>query len=217
MEKPKKKKENQLILIENIEKMITERNIKATKLARETDIAQPKMSRCLNRMGDTNFSIEDICRIADYFEVSVDFLMGRNKTKSDPVSNKEICRQMMRLIESGAVTVIEKDAEEDAYLPIEYPADEVTYPYEYKKIVSKYKMFYFSNYDQLPDPEGLDELERDEICEDCLINGTENEKGEELNSFLDYYLKFLDLYKKNNLPRDMFDTAIEDRLNQMKY
>lgn len=213
----KLKKESQMTIIGNIEKLMDAQKIKPTKLAKETKIPQSTISKGLSRSGGTNFSIENICKIAEYFEVSVDFLLGRNKAKSDSVSNKEICRQMMRLIESGAVTVIERDVEEDAYLPIEYPVYENMYPYEYKRIKSKYKMFYFSNYDQLPDPECLDDVEKDEITDDCLIYGTENKKGKELNSFLDYYLKFLDLYKKNDLPRDMFDTAIEDRLSQMKY
>lgn len=211
------KKDSQIAIIGTIEKLMSQKNLIAADLVRNTDIPQSKISKGLDRNGSVNFSIENICVLADYFGVSVDYLLGRNNEPSkDPVSNEDICRYLMKLVESGNVRCVEMEVEEDTYQPYFGP-DQFAYPYEYEKKINKYRMFYFSDYAAIPSQEELSEIELDEVNYDLSTGGNDSEKGREINAFIDYYLKFLDLYKKNDLPRELFETAIEDRLKQMKY
>lgn len=76
-------------------------------------------------------------------------------------------------------------------------------------------MFYFSNYIN-PDIEGFDEFTLDELGQDFLINGNSNQKSKEINDFLTYFFKLYDLYKHNNLEREIFEQAISDRLDKLE-
>jgi len=212
------KKESQLKIIDSVTKLMHERNVIAQDIVRSTSITQSKMSRGLKKEDALNFSIDDVCELADFFDVSVDYLLGRkNATSADPVSSEDLCRRIMQLVASDTVTCIDVEVEEDTYQPYDGEPQDWMYPYEYVKKKCKYKGFYFSNYHHLPDKEDISEYEMEDIEYDLLAGGNDNEKGQEINSFIDYYLKFYDLYKKNGLPQDLFETAIEDRLKQMKH
>ena len=63
--------------------------------------------------------------------------------------------------------------------------------------------------------EGLDEFSLDELGQDFLINGNYNQKSKEINDFLTYFFKLYDLYKHNNLEREIFEQAISDRLDKL--
>ena len=64
--------------------------------------------------------------------------------------------------------------------------------------------------------EGLDEFSLDELGQDFLINGNYNQKSKEINDFLTYFFKLYDLYKHNNLEREIFKQAISDRLDKLE-
>lgn len=64
--------------------------------------------------------------------------------------------------------------------------------------------------------EGLDEFSLDELGQDFLINVNYNQKSKEINDFLTYFFKLYDLYKHNNLEREIFEQAISDRLDKLE-
>ena len=64
--------------------------------------------------------------------------------------------------------------------------------------------------------EGLDEFSLDDLGQDFLINGNYNQKSKEINDFLTYFFKLYDLYKHNNLEREIFEQAISDRLDKLE-
>ena len=64
--------------------------------------------------------------------------------------------------------------------------------------------------------EGLNEFSLDELGQDFLINGNYNQKSKEINDFLTYFFKLYDLYKHNNLEREIFEQAISDRLDKLE-
>lgn len=207
--------DNYEILVKNIELLMQNKNMIPADLIRETGIAQSQVSKVLSRTQKTQFTFEQIWTIADYFNVSIDFLVGRKSTSSitEQSSNKEICKVLMQLIESDVVTCHDMEIEEDIYEDIIGPND--GFPCEWKKGINRYRMFYFSNYIN-PDIEGLDELTLDDLSQDFLINGNYNQKSKEINDFLAYFFKLYDLYKHNNLEREIFDQVISDRLDKLE-
>lgn len=64
--------------------------------------------------------------------------------------------------------------------------------------------------------EGLNEFSLDELGQDFLINGNYNQKSKEINDFLTYFFKLYDLYKHNNLEREIFEQAISDCLDKLE-
>lgn len=207
--------DNYEILVRNIETLMQNKNMIPADLIRETGISQSQVSKALSRTQKTQFTFEQIWTIADYFKVSIDYLVGRKPTTTitEQSSNKEICKVLMQLIESDVVTCPDIEIEEDMYEEVIGPND--GFPYEWKKRTNRYRVFYFSNYIN-PDVEGWDEFSLDDLYQDFLINGNFNKKSREINDFLAYYFKLYDLYKHNNLEREIFDQAISDRLDKLE-
>ena len=212
------KRQLQQDIIDKVYSLMREKDVKQAVVAEALGMDSSKMSRKMNKKGDVNFSIEDICALSDFFNVPTDYLLGRDisSTPRATLSNMEICRQIMRLIESDVLTPVDVEVEEDTYKLYEGP-DEVPYPYEYASRKNRYRALYISNYKKIPNMEKKSENEADEIYYKLQTRGNYNDKGDELNAFIDYFIKFYDLYKNNGLSQDMFETAIEDRLKQMKY
>ena len=221
MEKTEKKAKEgiQLTIIEKIEALMEENSINQAALARNIDIGQAQLSKCLSRKGNNYISIDTLIRISDFFRVPVDHLLGRStiRLKDKPRSNSEICRDLIDLIESDTVNIINGLVVEDTCQPNKEKTENPTDPYRYEKKKNPYKMFYFSNFLPLPDMKGMSRSEKKKVESGLNANGLYHPKRIEINAFIEYYLKLRDLYKKNDLPRAFFEQAIEDRLNQMRY
>ena len=221
MEKAEKKAKEgiQLTIIEKIEALMEENKINQATLAREINIGPAQLSKCLNRKGNNYVSIDTLIRISDYFKVPVDHLLGRSTIRipEKSQSNADICRQLVNLIETSTVNIINVSVEEDTYQPNRNETDNRTDPYHYEKTKNPYKMFYFSNFLPLPNMKDMNKTEKRKTESELNTNGLYYPKRIEINAFIEYYLKLRDLYKKEELPRPFFEQAIEDRLNQMRY
>lgn len=207
---------NYNILIENIESLMRQQGINQARLIEATGIPQPQMSKCLSRSNKGRFTFEQIWKIADFFKVSIDFLVGR-KLESDncsPLTTVAVCKQLMRLIESEMVTWKEIAVEENMYTEDGF-AEPYDYPYRWSKGTNKYTAFFFSNFIN-PDTTDLPEPVLDELQYDFGTCGNEAKENMKINDFLVYYLKLTDLLKKNDLPQEIFDIAIADRLKSME-
>ena len=208
--------ENYEMLITNIEMLMRKQGINQARLIEATGIAQSQMSKGLNRNNKGQLTFEQIWKIADYFKVSIDFLVGRKpeSTETESLPATAVCRQLMQLVESDMVSYKEIEVEEDMYTR-EYSPDPDDYPYKWSKGKNKYTAFYFSNFLN-PDTAGFPEPMLDELQYDFGTGGNSNHTNEEINSFIAYFFKLYDLLKKNDLPREIFDTAISDRLKTME-
>lgn len=208
--------ENYEILIKNIEMLMDKHNINQARLIEATGIPQPQMSKGLNRMNKGQFTFEQIWKIADYFKVSIDFLVGRKPdiSETDYLPATTVCRQLMQLVESDMVSCRKIEVEEEVYKERDfYLAND--YPYKRDKVKHKYTAFYFSNYKN-PDITGLPEPMIDDLQYEFGTRGNFNSTNEKINDFMAYFFKLYDLLKKNDLPREIFDTAISDRLKSME-
>ena len=78
--------ENYEMLITNIEMLMRKQGINQARLIEATGIAQPQMSKGLNRTNKGQLTFEQIWKIADYFKVSIDFLVGRKPVSTETES-----------------------------------------------------------------------------------------------------------------------------------
>lgn len=208
--------ENYEILITNIETLMRKQGINQARLIEATGIAQPQMSKGLSRANKGQFTFEQIWKIADYFKVSIDFLVGRKTdiSETEAPMPSTVCRQLMHLVESEMVSYKEIEVEEDMYTRKCTP-DPDDYPFQWSKGKNKYTAFYFSNYIN-PDISDFPEPMLDELAYDFGTGGNSNHTSETINEFITYFFKLYDLLKKNDLPRELFDAAISDRLKTME-
>jgi hypothetical protein len=132
-----------------------------------------QLSKCLNRKGNNYIGIDTLIRVSDYFKVPVDKLLGRSMIKAaeNPQSNANICRQLINLIETNTVNVINGSIEEDTYQPNKEASDTPPNSFRYEKKKNQYKMFYFSNYRPLPDMKNLNKAEKRKVESELNANG----------------------------------------------
>ena len=206
--------ENFDMIIKNVNMLLEKKNWKPANLIELTGIPQSQMSKVLN--GKARFTLEQIIAVADAFNVSIDFLIGREQkyTQTTLPTNKEIYEFFAPLLETTTLRSIYVNVEEDAYELIDEP---FTYPYGFTKKTSSYKAFYFSNYTQLPNASDLSADECNTLDMELGINGNGFERNKELNEFLTYYYKLYDLKKNSGMDEDIYETAINDRLDKLKY
>lgn len=67
--------------VEVLRDLMDERNITANRLAKETGISQSKICKWLNLI--YCISLRDLLTLADYFNCSIEFLLGRTETPLD--------------------------------------------------------------------------------------------------------------------------------------
>lgn len=79
-----------------IEKLMTDRNISAYRLSKDTGISTGLLSQWKKRM--QNPSVEKLQIIADYFHVSVDYLIG-NEPKETPVLTEKDERDISKRLD----------------------------------------------------------------------------------------------------------------------
>ena len=206
MEKTEKKAKEgiQLTIIEKIESLMEENKINQATLAREINIGPAQLSKCLNRKGNNYVSIDTLIRISDYFKVPVDHLLGRSTIRipEKSQSNADICRQLVNLIETNTVNIVNGTVVEDTYQPNKDESENSTHPYQYEKKKNPYKMFYFSNFLPLPNIKSMNKTEKKKVESELNTNGLYYPKRIEINAFIEYYLKLRDLHKKAVHPTD---------------
>ena len=67
---------NRDILNQNIEIQLKKKNINKSKLAEILGMSQPNVSKALNPNKKKCFTLEQVINIADYFNVTIDSLVG---------------------------------------------------------------------------------------------------------------------------------------------
>lgn len=67
----------------NFVQILQERNITAYKISKETGISQGRMNEY--KSGKTMPTVENLVKIADYLECSIDFLLGRTGTDENEI------------------------------------------------------------------------------------------------------------------------------------
>lgn len=209
------------MVVKNTKMLMANNNMRAADLIRKTGIDQSHMSNVLNGKGSARFTLDQIIAIADAFNVSVDYLIGRSQLKESTAipTNEEIYRFFSRLLESKVMQTTNLEIEEDAYVINDGP-DPYAYPYRHTKLKSNYKIFYFSNYEPLLSKEEydkLDEGQQDNYVMDLDIAGNDCPRNIELNEFLTYYYKLYDVKKNSGMDEDIYQTAIQDRLDKLKH
>ena len=207
------------MVIKNVKMLLTNKGMKAADLIRLTGIDQSHMSNVLN--GKSRFTLDQIIEVADALNVSVDYLIGHTQPKETTSipTNAEIYHFFSQLLENKILQTRTLDIEEDAYV-IDYDIDSFEYPYKHEKLNNSYKIFYFSNYEPLlskNDFDKLNESQQDEYLLELRISGNDRPRNAELNDFLTYYYKLYDIKKNSGMDEDIYKTAIQDRLDKLKY
>ena len=151
--------------------------------------------KCKKVIDDTS------CIIADYFNVSLDYLFGR---ETDEPSNKIICRIIVKLFENRYLQSTDYKTKETKWLVnTQYEeGDPLSFVKKTNPVV--YKALYLQNYIQDEDP-------------DYQRTGNDIEKNIEINKFIEYYLSLKEMKENGIMDENIFNTSISNYIENMKY
>lgn len=88
-------------IIERIESLAG--NMKQKELGEIIGCSQSKISELLSRTEKKRFSVEELERIADFFNVSVDYLLGRETVQEKPIEQitpRKFCEILVQMLDS---------------------------------------------------------------------------------------------------------------------
>lgn len=205
---------NRDILNQNIEIQLKKKNINKSKLAEILGMSQPNVSKALNPNEKKCFTLEQVINIADYFNVTIDSLIGSPKTDTIVSANnpRDIAAFLAQCIENEKATVAEYSVEETVFVE-DYDPRELFCNYKQTTQEVRYPILYFSDYWS---PSLISETDEEyaELQQEAFQCG--NQTGNvPINNFLRHFLQIHTLYKKGELAEETYRTVVQDLLNHV--
>lgn len=192
------------ILKQNVRTLMDKHGTKQEELARFLDMSQSNVSKALSLKDKKCFTLEQACRISDYFNVSIDYLVGK-RTAYSAATNREIAEMLVSLIESGTVSFSDISMTEHVYSP------ETQYEQSSEHDMEmNYPALFFRNY-WTPDGEDVDGTQFFEI--QAAGNATNNDA---INQFLRKFIQIYTLHEKGDLYDDTYKSIVQDYLSRVE-
>lgn len=192
------------ILKRNVRSLMDKHGTKQEDLAQYLEMSQSNVSKALSLKDKKCFTLEQTCSIAEYFNVSIDYLVGKRTTYS-AANNREIAEMLVTLIESGAVSFSEINMTERVY-----PPDSQYESSEQHDIEIQYPALFFRNY-WTPEGEDIDGSQSVEI--QAFGNYTNNYA---INEFLRKFIQIYAVHKKGDLYEETYKAVVQDYLSRIE-
>ena len=198
------------ILKKNVRDLIKENNMSQETLGKEIGMSQPNICKALSAKDKKCFTVAQIFAIAEYFHVSIDWLVGHRADLNKPSQRSigEFLSQLL-LAETAASAVV--TINERVYKP--YWSSDGYPDCTRDKQSNSYKAIYFPNYFD-PGQVAKDEDEYQELDSIACQEGNET-RNVALNTFLIKFLQILDIYKAGNLSEEAFQIVLKEYLGQL--
>jgi plasmid maintenance system antidote protein VapI len=189
-------------------------NITKTKLAEVLGMSQPNVSKALNPKEKKCFTLEQVIKIADYFNVTIDSLVGSSRTDTIVSANnsRDIAAFLAQCIDNEKAKISYIDVEQTVYLE-DYDPSEPYCPYRKTTKKVNYPVLYFSDYWQIQDYAESDD-DYSELSQEAFQCGNET-LNVHINKFLQHFIQIHGLYKKGELSEEIYRTVVQDLLNHV--
>ncbi len=212
---------NKEVFIKNISSLMKENNLTQKKIAEIMDnTTESTLSRYLNINESAYPSVGQLVCLADYFDVSLDWLIRGNdssarKTRKEP-SPRDICKMIVQIYQSGFSFELNEFPVTEYSAPETVNTSYITDPvaaqnslkaqgyeimntsgnnhYVKKKITVKYPALYCST-----DPD----------------NNKVSDTSVAINKFLKSYTAFVGLYEKEQIDLNTLNIAVDSLLNNV--
>ncbi len=199
------------ILKENIERLRKENGWSQKELGEKIGLEQSNISKCLS--GGRCFTLEQVWRLADLFETSVDELLG-NTRKGNKDSIEDICKFLGRLITQQIIVPAKISVHELIWAKNELESGEVLGYSQNPEVVNTYIALYFPNYEQIED--NLADIPLQAKLSEFGMCGNSLPYGIEVNKFLNKFLSTLSKYNKGILDEEEYEAIIKTYLKSLK-
>ena len=206
------------ILIQNIQFLMKANNITQEKLADILGMSQPNVSKALSLKDKKCFTLDQVVGIANYFGVSIDFLVGNRSSKSQETGPRAVADFLSKVIENHDAKYTTVEIEETVYELKEHynvfsgPVYEASSPE--KRIVS-YPAIYFPDYWQLPDPADVDRDTFDEMEAEARQIGNES-RMKPVNDFIRKFIQIFEIFDNKGVDEDAYRTVVDNYLSKLR-
>lgn len=170
---------------------------------------QSKVSSLLSRAGKKRFTVEELEKIADHFNVSVDSLLGRNEKKKAPgqIAPRDFCEMLVDMVDFQGYSMHLKEItvkEKSGYMC----GDEITHTTS----ENQYLSVYFSEYHGNSDEFVINNLNKDAPVKQV---GYFEESAHEINKFLCHWNKIRKAYFEGHIDREYYDILVSKKLSEV--
>ena len=161
-------------------------------------MSQPNVSKALNVNEKKCFTLEQVVNIADYFNVTIDSLIGSPKVDTivSADSPRDIAAFLAKCLENEKGKLGIYEVEETVFVE-DYDPRQPYSPYKQTTQTVSYPILYFSDYWQISD---FAETEEDymELSQEAFQCGNKT-SNVPINNFLNHFIQIHGLYKKRQL------------------
>ena len=201
---------NRSILIRNIKELMVQNHLKQKQLADAIGMSPSNMSKRLSLTDDSNqFTLEQVWLIADYFEVSIDKLLGREQ----PVKTttlRDICAFIVGLFESHQVRYEKIHRDEHFIKPSEpyYGAFQTSQQlYPSNKFDMEYNAVYFPNFFYMGDASYPDD--QSALIDTIQTDGNDLPSNMKINDFLNKFLEAFERYESREYNDETYQILLD--------
>lgn len=200
-------------LKENVTKLMKEKGLTQKVLAEQIGMTQPNLNKCLipsTSKASRNFTLEQVCNLADFFGTTVDELLGRETTnkKLTPV---EIGHFLASLISTNTLKHFDYIVDETHAFPV---GDREGDWYHDETIKVKYNALYFPNYFHVPEYIKEYDPSYDEVISDIMYGGNDDPNNMAINNFLDRFIGTFEKYDAKDISQEEYK-ILEDAYYQI--
>lgn len=196
---------NTKIILEKIQSLMERDGYNQSQLADKLGMTQPNFNRAFNNKNGQFFTLEQMYKISQVFNVSIDYLIGVEKP-TPTSTEKEICLLFTSLLKQRKLVKMEISRKEDIYTPFSMYDHYPELHREQHTIA--YPAFVFPNFFDVGPLDRYTEEQIDNLQSDLYYNGNQDESNMRINHFFERYLKIYDMYLHNQMDEDLFDEIV---------
>lgn len=200
------------ILIQNIQSLMDKDNLTQQQLADAIGMSQSNFNRAINNKDGQRFTLEQVCNIANHFNVSVDCLLGFEK-ESTKKSEREICSLFTSLLEQRKLIKVDTSREEEIYTPFVLFNEPPDFMREKKTV--HYPAFFFPSYIDVGPLDRFTDEQIEEFRSDIYYNGNHDEANKRINAFFEKYFQIYEMYLRNQITEELFHEITEKFLDDL--
>ena len=202
------------ILIENINRLVTENGMTQAQLGEILGMSQPNISKALNKNDKKSFTLDQVIGIAKHFHTTVDALIGGSQTSEIRITQRSTAAFLAELIAQHDAKFTTVTKTEETYTPCWDQRD----PYASCKFEKKditYPAIYLPSYWEVPKYDGTDDEGVMAVQSEAEQVGNDT-RMLPVNEFLFHFKEIFEIYDKGGLTPETYKAVLEDMLNRLR-
>lgn len=201
------------IFKKNINELIKNKHITQAQLAEEIGITQSNLSKNLSEFNKSRFNLDQIVALANFFNISVDELLGTKQQKNIQVTTREICKFIAEILkENCKARLVPVQIEETKCSDFDNNGR-----INFYDSIGNYNAIYFPNFYDINVEEQYckNENEQRALYDEYHQVGNDLPYNSKINQFIENAAKAIDLYKKHQINDEIYNIVINGLLDNL--